>query len=110
MQFLLEFKLNQEDNKTHYSDMLWHIIESQILTSITFSTMKLRHSWSCAIRAIKGSGFSGTTHNMKKFLNHSSPKSRVIDGRTINTLNQMDNCKFHSSKVIDNIVEYCKKK
>ena len=95
-------ELLQPENKIAYTRMLWHIIQSQIIPAITFSPLKLSRPWA---EATKESGFSGTTHDIELKFDVTGPSSRIVDGQTLNLLMDLK-CKFYSSEIANNIVEF----
>ena len=92
-------------------NICWAVIHTQVIPKITYNTTKIRHSWPSAQSE---SGFTGTTHDMEKFFNIEGPSSRIIDGRTLNTLLKIErqgkNCQFYTHTVAANIIGYCKEK
>ncbi len=95
----------------HMLNICWAVIHTQVIPKITYNTTKIRHSWPSAQSE---SGFTGTTHDMEKFFNIEAPRSRIIDGRTLNTLLEIElqgkNCQFYTHTVAANIIGYCKEK
>ncbi|MDA9832830.1 DUF3638 domain-containing protein [Gammaproteobacteria bacterium] len=69
-----------------------------ILPGITFNLKKIRHTWA---EAPKGSGFSGTTHNMALFPKHTATNSKIIDGRTLAKLKACEP-KFYPESYLNN--------